>query len=174
MARVYISYRVQDSNIVKRIIRRCLQSCGIYSVIMNPEATCPADSTLIQHIDNLMFGVDTILLIVGKDWAGLDEFGRFKLSSADTPVSEEVQVALRSKKQVILVLVNGADLPVPDIIPENLQGIFRLPIAPLRAATFTQDLNRLIPPAAFADWLFYYLSCVWLRRYIRTEEDADY
>ena len=171
MARVYISYRVQDANVVRRIIRRCLQSYGVYSVTMNPQETCPSDMTLTQHIDNLMFDVDTIFLVVGKDWAGLDEFGRFKLSSADSPVSEEVHVALRSKKPVTLVLVNGASLPSPDVVPDDLQEIFHLPKIQLRPATFWQDMNRLIPPPALSDWLLYYFSFVWLKNRIR-EDDA--
>jgi hypothetical protein len=173
MARVYISYRVQDANVVRRIIRRCLQSYGIYSIALNPQATCPSDMTLTQHIDNLMFDVDMILLVVGKDWAGLDEFGRFKLSSADSPVSEEVQVALRSKKHVVMVLVNGADLPAPDVVPDDLQAIYQLPVTQLRPQTFWQDMNHLIPPPALSDWLLYYFSLAWLKDRIREEDEPS-
>jgi hypothetical protein len=174
MARVYISYRVGDANVVRRIIRRCQQSYGIYSVILNPQDSHPSNMSLTQHIDNLMFGVDTIFLVVGNDWAGLDEFGRFKLSSADTPVSEEVHVALRSKKPVTLVLVNGASLPSPDVVPDDLQSIFYLPAIQLRPATFWQDMNRLIPPPTFSDWLLYYFSFVWTKNRIREEDEPSY
>ena len=174
MARVYISYRVQDANVVRCILRRCQQSYGTYSVTMNPQDTHPSDISLSQHIDNLMFGVDRILLIVGNDWAGLDEFGRFKLSSADTPIREEVQVALRSKKQVMMVLVNGASLPSPDVVPDDLQGIYQLPVIQLRPATFWRDMNQLIPPPALSDWLLYYFSFTWAKNRIREDDEPSY
>jgi hypothetical protein len=174
MAQIYISYRVEDSNIVEKIIRRSLQTYGIYSLIMNPEMTCPWDTTLYKHIDNLMFNAASILLIVAPGWAGIDEFGRFKLSSADIPVGEEVLVALRSEKQVILVLVNGATLPSPDVVPDDLHAIYNLPKAELRQATFNQDLNRLIPPPALSARLLYYLSLTWTKNYIRDDEATTY
>jgi hypothetical protein len=170
MSQIYISYRVEDAPVVKRIVERCLQTYGIYSVIMNPLASGSDDISLKNHIDNLMFNVDSILLIVGHDWAGIDEFGRFKLSSADLPVSAEVRVALRSGKQVILVLVNDAPMPSPDIVPDDLQGIFQLPVAELRSKTFNQDLNKLIPPPSLQGLLLYYLSLTWTKNYIRDDE----
>ena len=174
MSQIYISYRVEDANAVEQIVRRCLQTYGLYSVVMNPEDSCPSMTRLSNHIDNLMAACKTILLVAGRGWAGIDEFGRFKLSSADIPVGEEVRVALRSKKQIILVLVNGAHLPSPDAIPDDLHDIFTLPVARLRPNTFNQDLNQLIPPPAMSNVLLYYLSLAWTKNYIREEYDEAY
>jgi hypothetical protein len=170
MSQIYISYRVEDAPIVKRIVRRCLQTHGIYSVVMNPQNSYSENNSLNNHIDNLMFNVETILLVAGRNWAGIDEFGRFRLSSADIPVSAEVKVALRSGKQVILVLVDDAPMPSPDVVPEDLEGIFQLPVAQLRSKTFNQDLDRLIPPPSLQGFLLYYLSLRWTKNYIREDE----
>jgi hypothetical protein len=170
MSQIYISYRIEDAPVVKRIVRRCLQTYGIHSVVMNPQASGSEDISLNNHIDNLMFNVATVLLIAGRGWAGIDEYGRFKLSSADMPISTEVKVALRSGKQVILVLVNDAPMPAPDIVPEDLQDVFQLPVAQLRSKTFNQDLNKLIPPPSLQGFLLYYLSFTWTKDYIRDDE----
>lgn len=174
MSRIYISYRIQDSNIVKQIVRRCLQTYGIHSVIANPQESCPPETSLKQHIDNLMFTTQSVLLVVGPDWSGIDEFGRFKLSSADLPVGTEVRVALRSEKQVILVLVNGAQLPYSDAVPDDLQGIFQLSVAQLRDKTLGQDLNQLIPPPSLSNKLLYYFSLAWTKDYIRFDDEPTY
>ncbi|MDQ7027404.1 MAG: TIR domain-containing protein [Anaerolineae bacterium] len=174
MPRIYISYRIEDANIVRQIVRRCLQTYGNYSVIANPQASLPPNIALKQHIDNLMFSTQSILLVIGPDWAGIDKYGRFKLSSADIPIGTEVRLALRSEKQVILVLVNGAQLPYADSVPDDLQAIFQLPIARLRDKIFQQDLNQLIPPPSLSNKLLYYFSLAWTKNYIRFDDEAMY
>lgn len=173
MSQIYISYRIEDAPIVNRIVRRCLQTYGIYSVVMNPQASYSENASLNHHIDNLMFSVETILLIAGRNWAGIDEYGRFRLSSADMPVSAEVKVALRSDKQVILVLIDDAPMPSPDVVPEDLEDIFQLPVVQLRNKTFNQDLDRLIPPPGLRGFLLYYLSLRWTKNYIREDESSS-
>lgn len=167
MPPVYISYRSDDAAVVQRIVTRCLQTYGSYSVILHPEDTQPDDTRLEMHIDNLIYTASTVLLVIGKDWAGLDEFGRFKLSTADVPVQPEVKAALRSGKQVLAVLVNGAKMPALELIPEDLHGIFGLPVIELRETSFRADLNQLIHPPGLMGHLRYFFSLEWLQRNVR-------
>ncbi len=167
MPPVYISYRSNDAAVVQQIVTRCLQTYGSYSVILHPEDTKPDDTRLEIHIDNLIHTASTVLLVVGNEWAGLDEFGRFKLSTADVPVQPEVKAAMRSNKQVIVVLVNGAAMPAPELVPEDLQGIFGLPVIELRQESFRADLNQLIHPPTLLGHLRYFFSLEWLNSRIR-------
>ncbi|MCA9911920.1 MAG: toll/interleukin-1 receptor domain-containing protein [Anaerolineae bacterium] len=168
MPPVYISYRSNDAAVVQRIVTRCLQTYGPYSVILHPEDSQPDNTRLEIHIDNLIHTASTVLLVIGKDWAGLDEFGRFKLSTADVPIQPEVKASLRSDKQVLVVLVNGVKMPAPELVPEDLHGIFSLPIVELRDESFRADLNQLIHPPTLVGHLRYFFSLEWLNAHTRS------
>jgi hypothetical protein len=171
MPPVYISYRSSDANAVQRIVTRCLQTYGPYSVILHPEDTCPDDTRIEMHIDNLIHTASTVLLVIGPDWAGLDEFGRFKLSTADVPVAPEIKAALRSEKQVIAVLVNGGQMPAPELVPEEIHDIYSIPIIELHEESFRADLNQLVHPPSLLDHLRYFFSLEWTQRSVRNPEE---
>ena len=167
MPPIYISYRPTNADIVEQIVRRCFQTYGKHSVLMNPQDSLPSDMRLENHIDNMIHAASTVLLVAGRDWSGLDKFGRFKLSSADIPIQPEIKHALRSDKQVILVLVDGASRPSPDILPDDLHGLYDIPAVQLRPETFRRDLNALIHPPNIVDQLRYFFSLDWTQRHTR-------
>ena len=96
---------------------------------------------------------------------------RFRLSTADVPIHSEIKQALRSDKQVILVLIDGARMPSPDMIPDDFQGIYELPAVQLRPDTFRRDLNALIHPPNLFEQLRYFFSLDWTQRHTRTHND---
>jgi len=171
MPPIYISYRPQDAAITEKIIHRCLQTYGAYSVIVNPQASKLDDVRIENHIDNLIAAASTVLIVIGRDWSGIDQFGRFRLSLADIPVRAEVFHALRSRKQVIVVLVNGARLPDRAHVPDELHGLFDLPMIELRDETLRYDLNNLIHPPSLVSQLRYFFSLGWTQRYTQIADD---
>jgi hypothetical protein len=123
------------------------------------------DLALEDLIDNLMSGCQVVLLIVGPTWSGVDEFGRFLLSSADVPVGIEVAAALRSECRVIPVLVNGVRaLPPPDDLPEGLDAIYETHPVIVRPEHFDDDIRQLIAPPTLLRRLEYWLTLGWLNR----------
>lgn len=169
MPPIYIAYRPNDADVTEQIIRRCIQTYGVHSVIVNPTDSITPETSLKHHVDNLMHAASTILIIVGQDWAGIDEYGRFKLSSADLPTYLEVKQALRSERDVFLVLVNGASLPPPNLVPDDMQAIYQLPSVSIRPQNFRADLNRLVHPPNLFDQLRYFFSLDWTQRYTYTK-----
>lgn len=85
MLPIYISYRPRDAQIVERIAQRIILSLGRHMLQMNPSKSCPSNMKLDYHIDSMMHSSETILIVIGKEWAGIDDYGRFRLSTADIP-----------------------------------------------------------------------------------------
>jgi len=173
MPPVYISYRSSDADAVQRIVTRCLQTYGPHSLILHPEDSCPEDTRIERHIDDMIHTASTVLLVIGPNWAGIDEFGRFKLSSADIPIAPEVKAALRSDKQVIAVLVNGATMPEPELVPEDMQRLFAIPVIEISEENFRADLNKLVHPPGLLDHLRYFFSLEWIQRNVRDPEAVE-
>jgi hypothetical protein len=138
---------------------------GRDSLMDEQDLMLKGDVLLEDVIENLIDSCQVVLLIVGKSWSGVDEFGRFLLSSADVPVGIEVDIALHSRCQVIPVLVNGVKaLPPPDEIPEALHMIYETRPVILRSQHFERDIRQLIAPPSFSRRLEYWLTLGWLNR----------
>lgn len=164
MRPIYISYRPKDAAIVERIAHRIMLSFGEYGLNMNPTKSCPGDLKLDYHIETMMHSSEKILIVIGQDWAGLDEYGRFRLSSADIPVYNELKAALRSQREVIVVLIDGAEMPSSKLLDEEFHGLYDLPVVRLRPSAFKADLADFIPVESIRDWFNYWRNGVWLKR----------
>lgn len=164
MTRVYISYRTEDMNVVRQIYLRAAAAYGARNVILHPESRIPLDTPLDAYILNLMDNCKAIFLVIGKSWTGVDEFGRFLLSSADVPVGVEVAAAFRSQRLLIPVLVNGVQaLPSPDDLPEEFHGLYAMPPVILRPGHFNEDIARLVATPSLFSQLAFWLSLAWLK-----------
>lgn len=165
MPPIYISYRSRDAQVVERIAQRISVAFGPHMLQMNPTKSCPSDLKLDYHIDSMMHASETILIVIGHEWSGIDEYGRFRLSSADIPIYSELQHALRTEREVILVLIDGAELPARDQVPEEFHSLYDLPVVGLRPESFNEDLNNFIPVTDWRDWLTYWVSGLWMKRW---------
>lgn len=165
MTRVYISYRSSDAAVVRQIYRRAVLAYGNRNVLLNPEDTVPLNTPLENYIENIISGCHVVLIVIGPQWAGIDEYGRFLLSSADVPIQPEVVAAIKNAPRIINVLVNGVQaMPAPDELPENLQPLYDEEIVILRPQHFQADLARLIKPPSPLRVLQYGLTLEWLKQ----------
>lgn len=164
MPPIYIAYRTGDADIVERIAQAIIVSFGAHTLQMNPTLDWPSNLKLDYHIESMMYGSDTILIVIGKEWAGLDEYGRFRLSSADIPLYNELKIALRMEKKRIVVLIDGAKLPPIHQVPEEFHGLYDLPVVQLRPKSFQADLRQFVAPPTVCDWLKYWFLGLWRKR----------
>ncbi|QPC83252.1 hypothetical protein G4Y79_02425 [Phototrophicus methaneseepsis] len=156
MSRLYLSFRQSDVEIAREIAHRWRIKNGPYSVVTQPLKNKPDELSLAQHIETMMLHVGQIWLVVGPQWAGIDEFGRYRLSTADVPIHDEVMQALGSGRPVTIILVNGAEqLPSPDRVPEDMHGIYDVETFVLREP---QDMDALLARPNILDWIKYILN----------------
>jgi hypothetical protein len=112
----------------------------------------------------MMHSSETVLIVIGEEWAGIDEFGRFRLSSADIPLHNELKNALQTEREVLVLLIDGAELPPTKQVPDKFHGIYELPIVCLHPETFYEDLAQFVPAPTLRKWLTYWFSGIWAKR----------
>lgn len=164
MRPIYISYRPKDAETVELIAQRIMLCFGEHALQMNPTMSCPSNDRLDYHIESMMDGSEIILIVIGQDWSGLDEFGRFRLSSADVPIYYELKIALRGERKVIIVLIDNADIPPPNELPEEFHLLYDLQVVSLRPESFAEDLAKFLPISSLQDWFNYWFKGVWRRK----------
>jgi hypothetical protein len=88
---------------------------------------------------------DVMLVLIGQSWLdALDEDGARRLENPRDWVVQEIEAALARDVTVIPVLVDGARMPLPEKLPEQLESLaFRQAIS-LRHESFNTDITTLM------------------------------
>ena len=88
---------------------------------------------------------DVMLVLIGPSWlTAMGEDGRRRLENPRDWVVQEIEAALARDVTVIPVLVDGARMPLPEQLPEQLESLaFRQAIS-LRHESFNTDITTLM------------------------------
>ena len=141
---VFISYRRADSaEAVGRLTDDLRAYFGREHVYRDLDSNRSGQDYLVQ-IDEALDRSRVALAVIGPDWltaSGPD--GRQRLTDPEDPVRQELEHALSSDTQVVLVLVGGAMPPARRTLPPSLAAIETIHACPMRDGDWHYDLGRL-------------------------------
>lgn len=158
MRPIYVSFRPQNRAVWQRIKQRAHKRYGRHSVLTSTSMPKADRDPIELHVEMILSACRKLVIIIGRDWAGLDEFGRFRLSTADVPIYAELRGMLRLEIPTVIVLVDGATLPPLEQVPEEFHALYSLPVIRLDEQSFERDLDALIPPPTLSQQLRYFLK----------------
>jgi hypothetical protein len=124
--RIFISYRRADlgghaSAYVGRMDDHLRMHFGSADVFLDIE-TIPAGVDFDAFISQQVAQADVLLAVIGPDW--ISEL-RSRDGQADDFVRLEIQAALNRRKHVIPILIGGASMPAPELLPDSLKRLSR-------------------------------------------------
>ncbi len=138
---LFISYRRDDTDAVAGRLRdRLLVALPDWEVFMDVDSIAPGDDFLAV-IDRRVSGAALVLAVMGERWAGPQ--GKRILEPNDA-VRREIAVALASGVRLLPVLVNGARMPAPASLPDDVASLASLNAIELRHTRFNDDFERLV------------------------------
>lgn len=126
MAGIFVSYRERDSKAWALSLRdRLVEEFGEDHVFLDKD-TLKAGKWKDQ-IERALGDCNIVLVVIGRGWVNAqDEEGRQRLMSDDDVHRREIALALaRQEVTVIPVLVDGATMPKPDELPENIRDLIQ-------------------------------------------------
>jgi hypothetical protein len=86
-----------------------------------------------------------LLALIGHNWPTItNERGERRLDDPDDFVRLEIEAALRRNVRVIPVLVDGAQMPRADELPESMRALVRRQALELSPSRFESDTSRLV------------------------------
>ncbi len=140
--RVFLSYRRADTQHVAGRAGDKLQD--LFELFMDID-TIPPGVDFTDYVRRAVGSCDVLLAFIGDHWLKLtDDGGRRRIDDPMDWVAEEIRVALGRGVPVIPVLIDGADLPHPEELPEGLRPLVHRQSLPLRHSSFSADLARLV------------------------------
>ena len=145
MSKISISYRWQDSSPMARLIcDRLSTRYGSDSVFMDVEKIQPGED-FRKHIAEALQECDVLIVIVGKKWLGQRKSGHTTINDESDWVRIEVETALERNIKIIPVLINRANMPRADQLPESLREfVYRSALRIDAGADFDDHMDRLI------------------------------
>lgn len=144
MPRIFISYRRQDSEgYVGRLYDRLADHFPAENLFMDVVNIQPGVD-FVEALDAAVAGCDVCLVVIGPTWATItDESGQRRLDHSNDFVRIEVESALRADKRVIPVLVGGARMPNPDLLPASIAALTRRNAVEVAHKRFKDDVDLI-------------------------------
>src|SRR3954466_5049124 len=124
MARIFISYRRQDSAYVAATLSDKLQQhFGTDSVFFDVD-NIPLGVDFRDYIGDAVGECDVLLVMIGDQWLdSSDAHGRRRIDDPADFVRIEIEAAFKRKIPIVPILVGDAVLPAPENLPESVRGI---------------------------------------------------
>lgn len=142
MARIFISYRRNDSAYVAATLKEKIQQrFGEDSVFLDID-NIPLGVDFRRHIGDAVGQCDVLLVLIGDNWLG-DNGVRLRAESDFVRI--EIESALQREIPVVPVLLDRAEMPPSEMLPPSLQNLVYRNCAEIRAGKdFYQHVDRLL------------------------------
>lgn len=123
---IFISYRRDDaSGYAGRLYDRLVAQFGAHRVFMDVEGI-ELGADFVTAIEKAVGSCRVLIVVIGDEWLGIrDAQGRRRLDDPHDFIRLEVAAALSRDIRVVPVLVDGAQMPRAEDLPEPLQGLAR-------------------------------------------------
>lgn len=140
--KIFISYRRDDTApAAGRLYDRFSRLLGRSRVFLDVGAI-DAGENFEEKISEEINKADVVLVLIGKKWMDVSPGGdKPRLFNDGDHVGFEVRTALQGKALTLPVLVDGASMPPPQALPEDIAQISKLNAPPLRYETFDADAD---------------------------------
>lgn len=146
MQGIFINYRRQDSQSAAGRLADHLKESLLEVPVFRDVETIEPGVDFIEAINRALASCGVLLAVIGPHWVSLtDAAGRRRLDNPNDYTRLEITTALQRRDvRVIPVLVEGAQMPEPDDLPEDLQALCRRNAIELTDKRWNFDVSQLI------------------------------
>jgi hypothetical protein len=142
--RAFVSYRRDDAqDFAGRLADRVRAAPGVGDVFLDVDGIHPGED-FEARLKAALAQADVSLIVIGRDWRGMREDGRARIEEPGDFVRLEVAQALHGGGRVIPVLANGAMMPGPGSLPDDLADLAKLNAVSVRHTDFDRDVDHLL------------------------------
>ena len=97
-----------------------------------------------EAITKSLDSCDVMLAIIGPKWQGINADNTSRINNANDWVRLEISTALKRNIRVVPVLVDGAELPATEQLPEDLQSLLKRQAYEISNKRWKYDTEELI------------------------------
>ena len=143
--KIFINYRRGDDPGYTQALFGKLEGTFAREQLFMDVDNIPAGMDFVRYLDEQVAACDVLLAVIGPHWlSAADEKGARRLEQPGDFVRIEVGSALRQDKRVIPVLVNNAQMPRAEELPEDLKPLARRHAVRITHERFKPDAEGLV------------------------------
>jgi hypothetical protein len=144
-AKVFLCYRRDDSAaFAGRVQDRLDQELGRDLLFMDVDAI-PLGVNFVTALHEAVAKCEVLLAVIGPNWLeARDEAGARRLDDPNDFVRIEIGAALQRSIPVIPILLDGANVPRANQLPEDLKELAMRNWLEVRHVSFHSDLDKLV------------------------------
>jgi hypothetical protein len=141
--RIFISYRRDDTGSpAGRLFDRLRQ---VFTHVFFDVETTRGGEDFEKRIASEIRHSDVVLVFIGKSWLAVSRDGdKPRLWEPNDHVRAELRAALLREVLVLPILVDGARMPPPELLPEDISTIAKRNAMPLRHESFEDDSQNIV------------------------------
>lgn len=140
--KIVVSYRRTDAGMAGRIFDRLSHHFGVDHVFIDVD-DIPFGVNFRKHIKDALGASSLLVAVVGKNWLGGIQ-GKPRIEDPDDPVRVELETAFQQGLIVLPVLVDDAEMPAADQLPESIREFSYLNAAEVDSGRdFSFHVDRL-------------------------------
>ena len=145
MSGIYLSYRrMEAAAYAGRLFDHLNRHFGPDSVFMDI-GSIASGQDFAQVIESALNACDVVLVLIGSTWTtSTGQDGRRRLDDPKDWVRLEVAAALRRNVLVVPVLIDGARIPDPASLPEELRPLCQRHARELTDTRWSYDVGELV------------------------------
>jgi hypothetical protein len=146
MVKLFVSYRRQDSaQVTGRIYDKLVTRFGAQAVFKDVDSI-PLGTDFRRILEKSIANCDVVVVVMGLKWAGaMDAQGQPRLSDPCDYVRIEIESALKKNLPVIPLLVDEANMPAAEALPDSMRDlVFRNATKIRPDPDFHRDMDRVI------------------------------
>lgn len=142
---IFLNYRREDSSYAAgRIFDRLKQHFGPDRIFIDIDKI-ELGVDFVRRIEEAVGKSEVLVVVIGRQWlTSTNEQGQRRLEDPNDFVRLEIATALEKGTPVIPALVDGADMPREDDLPDDLKPLPRHNGLQIGHTRFDTDVNRLI------------------------------
>lgn len=142
--RVFLSYRRTDTGpTAGRLYDRLVQELGEDRIFHDVD-NVPLGEDFTQVVKDTIDLSAVMIVVIGRSWTGSGDDERSPLFNKADYVRMEIEQGLQDGLAVIPLLVEGAEIPDPDLLPESIRPLAYRNAATMYHATWKRDCDALV------------------------------
>jgi hypothetical protein len=143
-ADIFISYRRNDSAVAAgRLNADLVDHFGMARVFMDLHGIAPS-SEWRPAIDRAIEKCKVAVIVIGPNFLAKDGAGNSRLLCDDDVVRHEIEQLLLARKSILPVLVDGAQLPSTEILPEEFRPLLNYQSPSINNSNWADVMNSMI------------------------------
>lgn len=140
---IFISYRRDDAAGFSHAIHdRLIEHWPEENIFFDVLGIAPG-ADFASRIEDAVGKCDILIALIGKRWMGPRDGDHPRIESPDDWVRIEISTAIRRGVKIIPVLLDGASMPEPNALPEDIRSITRVNALEVRSSRLSADVWNL-------------------------------